>query len=153
MKSKENSNIKAKQKEEKIILKYLKKKKKQKEEKKKYISKSILNHKVKNSQSFLNTDFVRDDGMICLKSNEYARVLSVDAIDLSLTSNNQKKNFFGQLKYLFQLKNLDLRIYKLDDKIDLNANKDYYRKLMEYFEYDKEKVDFLEERYSRFEKL
>lgn len=153
MKSKENSNIKAKQKEIKVIQKYLKKLKKRKEEKKKYINKSILNQKVKNSQSFLNTDFVRDDGTICLKSNEYAKVLSVEAIDLSLTSNKQKQNFFAQLKYLYQLKNLDLRIYKLDDKIDLNANKDYYKKLMEYFENDKEKVDFLEERYSRFERL
>jgi len=153
MKSKENSNIKAKQKEIKVIQKYLKKLKKRKEEKKKYINKSILNQKVKNSQSFLNTDYVRDDGTICLKSNEYARVLSVEAIDLSLTSNKQKQNFFAQLKYLYQLKNLDLRIYKLDDKIDLNANKDYYKKLMEYFENDKEKVEFLEERYSRFERL
>ncbi len=150
MKSKENSSIKAKQKEEKLLKKFMSKKKKKS---KQYINKNILNHKIKNSQSFLNANVVRDDGIICLKSNEFARVLSVEAIDLSLTSNSQKQNFFSQLKYLFQLKNLDLRIYKLDDKIDLNANKDYYKKLMEEFSNDEEKLDFLSERYSRFEKL
>ncbi len=151
MKSNEYSNTKLKNKEEKLIHKFVKKKKKTK--KKMYITKKILKQKVRNSQSFLNTDYVRDDGIICLKSNEFAKVISVQAIDLSLTSNNQKQNFFSQLKYLFQLKNLDLRLYKLDDKIDLNANKDYYKKLIEQFKNEPEKVSFLEERYSRFEKL
>ena len=150
MKSKENSNIKAKAKEEKLLRKYAYKKDKKT---RKYITKGILNQKVKNSQSFLNTDFVKDNGIISLKSNEFAKVLSVEAIDLSLTSNNQKNNFFLQLKYLFQIKNLDLRIYKLDDKIDLNANKDYYIKLMEKFANDNEKIKFLKEQYSKLENL
>ena len=141
---------KKKLKEHKTIEKFVKKKEKQKE---KYLTKSDLKKKFKNSQLFINSEFVNDEGIIKLRDNSFAKVFSVDAIDLSLTSNTQKQNFFHQLKYLYQLKDLNLRIYKLDDKIDLNANKDYYRKLMEYFEYDKEKVDFLEERYSRFEKL
>ena len=148
MNSNEKLTIKAKQKEEKLL-----KKTASKNLKRKYITKSILKQKIKNAQSFLNTESVRDDGIICLKSHEYARVISVEAIDLSLTSNNQKKNFFSQLKYLFQLKNLDLRIYKLDDKIDLNSNKDYYKKLINQFKNDVDKLIFLEERYSRFEKL
>ena len=70
-----------------------------------------------------------------------------------MTSNTQKNNFFHQLKYLYQLKDLNLRIYKLDDKIDLNANKDYYTKLMEEYSNDEEKVKFLKERYDRLELL
>ena len=48
---------------------------------------------------------------------------------------------------------MNLRIYKLDDKIDLNANKDYYTKLMEEYSNDEEKVKFLKERYDRLELL
>ena len=66
---------------------------------------------------------------------------------------NQKQNFFNQLKFLYQLKGLNLRIYKLDDKIDLNANKDYYNRLMEEFANDEEKLTFLKERYDRLEIL
>lgn len=95
----------------------------------------------------MNSKIVDDKGIINLRDNSYAKVFSVDAIDLSLTSNTQKNNFFHQLKYLYQLKDLDLRIYKLDDKIDLNANKDYYKKLMEEYSNEEDKIKFLQERY------
>lgn len=87
----------------KIVLKDKKEKKKQKEiniikkfitrklrNKSKYINKRILRKKFKNAQSFTNVDFVSDKGIIKLKDNTCARVFSVDAIDLSLTSNIQK---------------------------------------------------------------
>ena len=44
-------------------------------------------------------------------------------------------------------------MYKLDDKIDLNVNKDYYKELMNKFSDDENKINFLEERYSRLERL
>ena len=150
----------------KIVLKDKKEKKKQKEiniikkfitrklrNKAKYINKRILKKKFKNAQSFTNVDSVSEKGIIKLKDNTYARVFSVDAIDLSLTSNIQKNNFFNQLKYLYQVKELNLRMYKLDDKIDLNANKDYYNNLIEEYSDDNEKVNFLTERVERFERL
>ena len=150
----------------KIVLKDKKEKKKQKEiniikkfitrklrNKSKYINKRILRKKFKNAQSFTNVDSVSDKGIINLKDNTCARVFSVDAIDLSLTSNIQKNNFFNQLKYLYQVKELNLRMYKLDDKIDLNANKDYYNNLIEEYSDDNEKVNFLTERVERFERL
>ncbi len=92
--------------------------------------KGVFKNKFKNASTFMNSKIVDDKGIINLRDNSYAKVFSVDAIDLSLTLNTQKNNFFHQLKYLYQLKDLDLRIYKLDDKIDLTANKDYYKKLM-----------------------
>ncbi|MBQ6285911.1 MAG: DUF87 domain-containing protein, partial [Bacilli bacterium] len=141
---------KRKNKEHKLIEKFVKKRDKLKQ---KYMTKKVLKNKFKNAQNFTNTDFVNEDGIIKLRDGSYARVFSVDAIDLSLTSNTQKNNFFHQLKYLYQLKDLNLRIYKLDDKIDLNANKDYYTRLMEEYSNDEEKVKFLKERYDRLELL
>ena len=151
MKKQQMSKEEKKQnKEHKLIEKFVKKRDKLKQ---KYMTKRVLKNKFKNAQNFTNTDFVNDDGIIKLRDGSYARVFSVDAIDLSLTSNTQKNNFFHQLKYLYQLKDLNLRIYKLDDKIDLNANKDYYTKLMEEYSNDEEKVKFLKERYDRLELL
>ena len=141
---------KKKLKEHKTIEKFVKKKEKQKE---KYLTKSDLKKKFKNSQLFINSEFVNDEGIIKLRDNSFAKVFSVDAIDLSLTSNTQKQNFFHQLKYLYQLKDLNLRIYKLDDKIDLNANKDYYIKLINKYSDDEIKTNFLREQYERFEIL
>ena len=111
--SKEEKN---KIKEHKILEKFLKRKYKVKN---KYLTRCVLIKKYRNAQTFTNSEFVNDNGIIKLRDNSYARVYSVDAIDLSLTSNIQKQNFFHQLKYLYQLKGLNLRIYKLDDKIDL----------------------------------
>lgn len=144
-KNETKKNKEKKTKEQKILEKFAKNKKKYKM---KYTNKTLKN-KYKNSQTFINSEFVDDKGVIKLRDKGYAIVFSVDAIDLSLTSNNQKLNFFNQLKYLYQLKDLDLRIYKLDDKIDLNANKDYYVNLIEDFSEDKTKLEFLQERYDR----
>lgn len=141
---------KKKIKEHKILEKFLKRKDK---DKNKYLARSVLIKKYRNAQTFTNSEFVNDNGIIKLRDNSYARVYSVDAIDLSLTSNIQKQNFFHQLKYLYQLKGLNLRIYKLDDKIDLNANKDYYNKLMEEYSTDEQRVEFLKERYYKLEEL
>lgn len=141
---------KKKIKERKIVEKFKKKKEKNKT---KYITKNILDKKLKNAITFTNSDYVLDDGIIKLRDNNFARVYSVDAIDLSLTSNTQKNNFFNQLKYLYQIKDLNLRMYKLDDKIDLNANKDYYRKLIEEYSNDESKVEFLNERLERLDIL
>lgn len=145
--SKEEKN---KIKEHKILEKFLKRKYKVKN---KYLTRSVLIKKYRNAQTFTNSEFVNDNGIIKLRDNSYARVYSVDAIDLSLTSNIQKQNFFHQLKYLYQLKGLNLRIYKLDDKIDLNANKDHYNKLMEEYSTDEQRVEFLKERYYKLEEL
>ena len=150
MKQQVSKEEKKQEKEHKIIEQFAKKRDKVKQ---KYLTKNKLKRKFKNAEIFVNTDFVNDDGIIKLRDNSFAKVLSVDAIDLSLTSNTQKNNFFNQLKYLYQLKDLNLRIYKLDDKIDLNANKDYYTKLIEEYSDDEEKVRFLKERYDRLELL
>lgn len=147
MKSKKSIEENKVLKENKIISNFSKRKKLE------YISKGILNKKFKNSQVFTNTRSVDDNGLILLRDNGYALVYSVDAIDLSLTSNVQKHNFFNQLKYLYQLKDINLRVYKLDDKIDLNANKDYYTNLMKLYQDDNLKIEFLKERYDKLELL
>ncbi len=146
-KNKENEKTK---KEEKIVSSFIQQKAKKDST---YISKKVLKNKYKNSQSFSNVEKVLNSGILQLKTGQCANIYSVDAIDLSLTSNKQKKNFFSQLKFLYQLRDLNLRIYKLDDVIDLNANKDYYNHLIEEFIDDEEKVTFLKERCERLEIL
>lgn len=136
--------------EKNIISSFIKNKEKKKSL---YISKKILKNKYKNSQMFMSIDQILENGILKIKTGEYASVYSVDAIDLSLSSNNQKINFFNQLRFLYQLRDLNLRIYKLDDMIDLNANRDYYNKLIKKFEYDENKVRFLKERLEQFEVL
>ena len=145
-----SKNEKKKNKENKLIEKFAKKRDKIKQ---KYMTKKDLKKKFKNAQDFTNIDFVNNEGIINLRDGSCAKVFSVDAIDLSLTSNTQKNNFFHQIKYLYQIRNLNLRIYKLDDKIDLNENKDYYKKLMVEYSSDENKIEFLKERYNRLELL
>jgi len=137
-------------KEKNTILKFIKSKDKKKNE---YISKSLLIKKYKNAKFFTNVENVSNNGLIKLRNGGYAVIFSVDAIDLSLSSNVQKNNFFNQLKYLYQLKELNLRIYKLDDKIDLNLNKDYYINLIEEYKDDSNKYEFLTERLMRLESM
>jgi len=142
-----------KKKEEKEKKLLSKTKKKFNKKQKKYITKNQMNKKIKSSQSFVNTDFVTDKGIIHLKTGEVAKVFSVQAIDLSLSSNEQKSTFFSQLKYLYQIKDLDLRIYKLDEQINLNANKDYINQMIDKYQNDEKRLTFLEERYQLIEKL
>ena len=145
-----NKEDKKKIKERNVIEKFIRRKDNNKS---KYITKHTLKEKVKNSEYFVNSKSVDKNGTLKLRDGSYAKIYSVNAIDLSLTSNIQKQNFFQQLKFLYQLKDLNMRIYKLDDRINLNANKDYYSKLIEEYKEDKDKKDFLEERYNRLEKL
>ena len=139
-------------KENNLIKKFVKYKESNKE-KNVYLTKGTLRKKFKNSQTFINANYVNDKGIIKLRSNEYARVFSVDAVDLSLSSSNQKQSFFEQLSYLFQIRELNLRIYKLDDRIDLYKNRDYYSKLIEKFQDDEEKLEFLTEKYNELLEL
>lgn len=118
-----------------------------------YISKKMIHKKIKNSRSFIMTDYVKENGIIYLKNGEVAKVLSVQAIDLSLNSQEQLTAFFEQLKLLYQIVDLDLRIYKLDEKINLNSNKDYIREMISKFSQDQNKLDFLQERYQLLEDL
>jgi len=116
-------------------------------DKKKYITKGQMRKKIKNSQSFSNVLSVSDNGLIKLKTGEFARIFSSNAIDLSLSSNDQKRMFFNDLKYLYQIKDLDLRIYKVDEKLNLNLNKDYIINVMNKYENDIARLAFLQERY------
>ena len=65
-----------------------------KHNKNKYRSKGKLKRRIKNSQIFTNVKNVADDGLIELKSGEVASLIEVKAIDLSLTSKNEKQSFF-----------------------------------------------------------
>ena len=128
--------------EEKIIAKVKKLKEKNKT---KYISKKHMKKKFKNSQTITNIKEVGDDGLIYLKSGEVCSLIEVDAIDLSLTSKQEKQNFFTGLKALYKIKGLNLKCYKLDDKINLNKNKVNLERLINLFKDDDTRKNLLEE--------
>ena len=111
----------------------------------KYITKSKLKRRIKNSKSFTNIMSIDDDGLLRLKNGNVAQLIEVGAIDLSLTSKNEKTNFFHILKSLYQIKDLNLKCYKINEKINLNANKLNLEKLLERFKDDDTRFSFLDE--------
>jgi len=112
-----------------------------------------MKKRIKNSQVFSNVKSVADDGLIELKSGEIASLVEVKAIDLSLASKEEKQNFFYCLKSLYQIKGLNLKCYKLDQKINLNNNKINLDNLISRFESDIEKYKLLEESKRLIEEL
>src|SRR5574344_2859370 len=109
-----------KDKEDKILEKIQKKKDKHQS---KYIIKNRMKRRIKNSQTITNIKNITEEGIIELKTGEVASMLEVKAIDLSLTSKQEKQTFFSCLKSLYQIKDLNLKCYKLDEMINLNDNK------------------------------
>lgn len=111
----------------------------------KHALKNKMKKRIKNSQVFTNIKDIDDDGLINLKSGEVASLIEVKAIDLSLTSKGEKLNFFQVLKSLYQIRGLNLKCYKLDEKINLNANKVNLDKMIDYFKDDLNKHKLLDE--------
>lgn len=111
----------------------------------KYSSRSQMKRRIKNSKTVTNVKEIGDDGLIYLKSGEVATLIEVKAIDLSLTSNHEKNLFFSMLKALYQVPNLNLKCYKLNEKLNLNANKVSLDKKIEKFQDDEGKKLLLEE--------
>ena len=104
-----------------------------------------MKKRIKSSQSFSNIKNICDNGVIELKTGEVASILEIKAIDLSLTARSEKQVFFQMLKSLYQIKDLDLKCYKLNEKINLNANKLNLDEMLEYFKDDLSRVELLDE--------
>ena len=119
----------------------------------KYEKKSRLKRRIKNSQIFTNVKEVDDDGLIRLQTGEVASIIEVQAIDLSLASKSEKESFFYALKSFYQIKGLNIKCYKLDQKINLNDNKINLDNLIDYFKEDKKKMKLLDESKRLIEEL
>ena len=130
-----------------------KEKKKLAKQQPKFIIKKQMRKRIKNSQLFSNVKAVAEDGLIELKTGEIASLIEIKAIDLSLASNSEKQNFFYALKSLYQIKGLTLKCYKLDEKINLNANKINLDELINNFSDDEEKQKLLDESKRLIEEL
>lgn len=137
-------------KEEKTLLKINKVKKKKTD---KYITVHQLKKRIKNSKVFSNIKCIGDDGLLELKTGGYASLLEISAIDLSLSSNQEKLNLFSSLKYLYQIKDLNLKCYKLDEKINLNNNKLNLSNLLENTKDSSNKKVLLQESKNLIEEL
>lgn len=110
-----------------------------------YLKTSMMKRRIKNSKVFSNIKEVGDDGLIELKSGEYASLIEVKAIDLSLSSKQEKNNFFNYYRSLFHIKDLNLKFYKLDEPINLNYNKLNLDKLINKFKNDLKRLFLLNE--------
>ena len=110
-----------------------------------YSPKSQMKRRIKNSRSFTNVKEIGDDGLVYLKTGEIATLIEVKAIDLSLTSNNEKNSFFSMLKSLYQIPNLNMKCYKLNERLNLNENKVNLDNKIEKYENDKNRKILLEE--------
>ena len=94
-----------------------------------YITKKMLRRKMGNSKSFTNVEEVTDDGILKLKDKNLAIIYRCEAIDLSLTNQSEQSLFYQTLSKLYKLP-ITIKAYKLDEKINLNINKEYYDKLI-----------------------
>lgn len=112
-----------------------------------------MNRRIKNAKTFTNIKCIGDDGLLELKNGGYASLIEIKAVDLSLSSNQEKTNFFNSLKVLYQIKDLNLKCYKLDEPINLNNNKLNLSKLIEKLKNYARKVFLLNERKSLIEEL
>ena len=121
--------------------------KKNKKYNKEYTKKDIK-RKLKNSQSFSNVKEVRDDGIIVLKTGEFACLIEINPIDLSLSSESETSNLFILLKELYKIQDLKMKCIKLDKKVNLNKNKLNYENLIEKLKDDEKRVRLLEENYA-----
>ena len=77
--------------------------------------------KHENAKAFTNVLDITSKGIIKLKSNQVARLYFVEAVDISLSSSIEQESFYFQLRSLYMLKNLNLKMYKLEKELDLNA--------------------------------
>ena len=110
-----------------------------------YLKTSMMKRRIKNSKVFSNIKEVGDDGLIELKSGEYASLIEAKAIDLSLSSKQEKNNFFNYYRSLFHIKDLNLKFYKLDEPINLNYNKLNLDRLINKFKNDLKRLFLLNE--------
>ena len=108
-----------------------------------YENKNQMKKRIKNSQVFTNIKEVNDEGLLILKSGEVACLLEVKAIDLSLSSNTEKNIFFTVLKSLYQIPNLNIKCYKLDEKLNLNSNKLNLDNLLTRFQSDDKRRELI----------
>ncbi len=131
----------------------MKAKKKVSKTKANYLTIHQMKKRIKNAKTFTNIKCIGDDGLLELKTGGYASLIEIKAVDLSLSSNQEKTNFFSLLKGLYQIKDLNLKCIKLDERINLNNNKLNLSKLIEKFKNCVRRVFLLNERRSLIDDL
>lgn len=119
------------------LIRKLKNKKKQN-----YIKKNKLKKKIGNSQIFTNIKNIDDNGLITLKTGQLAIFYRLQPIDLSLTNKSEQELFYHTLARVYRLP-ITIKAYKFDEKINLNANKENYQKLIEKYRNNKSRYDIL----------
>lgn len=119
-----------------------------------------MKRRFKNSKVFTNIKSIGEDGLLELKNGSYASLIELKAVDLSLSSNQEKTNFFYYLKSLYQIKNLNLKCIKIDERINLNNNKLYLKgkiknieEMIDKNKHDLQRLHLLNENFNLIEDL
>lgn len=107
-----------------------------------YIKKNKLKKKIGNSQIFTNIKNIDDNGLITLKTGQLAIFYRLQPIDLSLTNKSEQELFYHTLARVYRLP-ITIKAYKFDEKINLNANKENYQRLIEKYRNNKSRYDIL----------
>ena len=87
-----------------------------------------MKKKLQNSKIFTNIQEIDNKGIISLKTSQLAILYKVFPIDLSLSSVEEQKIFYQTLSKLYRLQ-FTIKIYKFNEKMNLNANKELIKML------------------------
>jgi len=80
-------------------------------------------------------------------------LIEIKAVDLSLSGTQERNIFFNAVKFLYQIKDLKLKCYKLDEPINLNSNKLNLDRLINKFKSFLNRLILLKESKSLIEEL
>lgn len=110
-----------------------------------YELKKILAKKYTNAKAFTNVSEITNEGLIKLKSGQVAYLYNVEAVDISLSSSLEQETFYAQLRSLYLLKGINLKMYKLEKELDLNAVDEKLNYTMLEQQNDISRMDLLED--------
>lgn len=111
-----------------------------------------MKNRIENSECFTNIRSINNDGIIELKTNQFAIFYKISPIDLSLTNDREQLIFFNTLSKLYRLP-FTIKAYKFDERINLNINKENYDNLMEEYKDSPARMEILESNYDFIEQI
>lgn len=111
-----------------------------------------MKKKLQNSKIFTNIQEIDNKGIISLKTSQLAILYKVFPIDLSLSSVEEQKIFYQTLSKLYRLQ-FTIKIYKFNEKMNLNANKENYLNLIQRFNENAQQKEILINNYAFLETI
>lgn len=111
-----------------------------------------MKKKLQNSKIFTNIQEIDNKGIISLKTGQLAILYKVFPIDLSLSSLEEQKIFYQTLSKLYRLP-FTIKIYKFNEMMNLNANKENYLNLIQKYNENVQQKEILINNYAFLETI